>query len=132
MKNSTIVLGKLTPTISSGEDIKATLAFYQDKLGFEISYQEADLSFNMLERSSVEIIIVNQNDAYVASQTSFRIQVSDVSGLHQEYHAQDIAPFELGVGAGLTSVKDTPCGTREFSVRDLAGVCITFYQDLED
>jgi len=128
MHNPTPVLIKLTPMIPAGKDMAAAVAFYEDKLGFKATYKADNLSMVIFQRSDVEIMLQNMDDPHTASQTSFRIQVSDVKALYAEYHAQGIAPFALGEGAGLGTIKQTPWGTREFAVRDLAGVCITFYE----
>jgi len=122
------ILSKLTPMIPAGKDMKATAAFYGEKWGFEVTFQNDDMV--IIQRSDIEIMLANSDDPHTASQTSFRVQVSDVDVLYAEYHAQAIAPFHLNDGAGLGTVKTMPWGTREFAVRDLAGVCITFYQRL--
>lgn len=124
------VLKHLTPMIPAGKDISAAVAFYEQKLGFKVTYQADDLSMVFLQRSEVEIILQNSNDPHTASQTSFRIQVSDVKALYEEYKLQSIAPFAQPDGAGLGLLNLTPWETREFAVRDLAGVCITFYERL--
>lgn len=123
-------LGKLTPLIPAGKDLQAALNFYEQKLGFTVTYQDDSSSMAIIQRSEIEIILLNQDDPHTASQTSFRIQLSDVNALYEEYRAQGIAPFELAEGAGLTTLRVTPWGTKEFAVRDLAGVCITFYERL--
>lgn len=123
------VFSKLTPMIPCGKDMQAALAFYEQKLGFMATYKAGDLSMAILQRSGVEIILLNNDDPHTASQTSFRIQLAGVDALYDEYQAQAIAPFEQGDGAGLGSLRMTPWGTREFAVRDLAGVCITFYEN---
>jgi hypothetical protein len=128
MSDPTPVFSGLTPMIPAGKDIKAALAFYEQKLGFMATYKADDLSMVILRRGAVEIILQNFDDPHTASQTSFRIQLSGVDALYDEYQAQAIAPFEQGDGAGLGSINMTPWGTREFAVRDLAGVCITFYE----
>jgi uncharacterized glyoxalase superfamily protein PhnB len=130
MSDANPVLGKLTPMIPAGSDIKAALDFYEQKLGFTATYKADDLSMIILQRSDVEIILQDSDDPHTASQTSFRIQLSDVAALHKEYQARDIAPFAQGAAGGLGGLTMTPWGTREFAVRDLAGVCITFYQRL--
>lgn len=128
MSNSTPVFSNLTPMIPAGKDMQAALAFYEQKLGFMATYKADDLSMVILRRSEVEIILQNNDDPHTASQTSFRIQVSGVDALYQEYQTQAIAPFDQADGAGLGTLKIMPWGTREFPVRDLAGVCITFYE----
>ncbi len=128
MSNAALIFGKLTPMIPAGKDMRAAVDFYEQKLGFTVAYKDDDLSMVILQRSEVEIMLQNSDDPHTASQTSFRIQLSDVEALYNEYQAQAIAPFEQGEGAGLGLLRRMPWGTREFAVRDLAGVCITFYQ----
>ena len=130
MSNPAPVLSNLTPMIPAGKDINAALTFYEQKLGFVATYKADDLGMVILRRSGVDIILQNIDDPHTASQTSFRIQLSDVETLYNEYQAQSIPPFQLDAdGAGLGTLKATPWGTREFAVRDLAGVCITFYEN---
>ena len=128
MSEPTPVLGQLTPMLPAGKDIKAALDFYEQKLGFTTTYKAEDWSMVIIKRGAVEIILQNNDDPHTASQTSLRIQLTGVDALYREYQAQAIAPFEQGEGAGLGSLKSTPWGTREFAVRDLAGVCIAFYE----
>ena len=128
MSDSIPVFKKLVPMLPSGKDFQATLAFYEQKLGFAITYKDDGMA--IVRRGPVDIILTNLDDPHTASQTSIRIQLSGVEPLYNEYKAQAIAPFEANDGAGLSTVKMTPWGTREFAVRDLAGVCITFYENL--
>ena len=69
------ILSKLTPMIPSGKDMKATAAFYVEKLGFEVTFQNDDMV--IIQRSDIEIMLANSDDPHTASQTSFRVQVSD-------------------------------------------------------
>jgi len=115
--------------LPAGKDMKAALAFYEHQLGFVATYRADDLGMVILRRGAVEIILQNVDDPHTASQTSLRIQLSGVDALYEEYQAQAIAPFEQGDGAGLGKLKATPWGTREFAVRDLAGICITFFEN---
>ena len=88
MSNPTPVLSKLTPMIPAGKDMAAAVAFYEDKLGFKATYKADDLSMVIFQRSDVEIMLQDMDDPHTASQTSFRIQVSDVNSLYDEYHAR--------------------------------------------
>jgi uncharacterized glyoxalase superfamily protein PhnB len=121
-------LSNLSPMIPAGSDMEAALDFYAHTLGFEVTYKAPDLGMAIVRRGEVEIMLANSDDPHTASQTSFRIQTTDVDALHAEYKAHNIPPFEQPDGAGLTTVRSMPWGTREFAVRDLAGVCITFYE----
>lgn len=129
MSDSTPVFSKLIPMLPAGNDIQAALAFYEQKLGFTAIYKADDLGMAILRRNTVDIILQNIDDPQTASQTSLRIQISGVEALYEEYHAQAIAPFHQNEGAGLGVIRMTPWGTREFAVRDLAGVCITLYEN---
>ncbi|MBA3872002.1 MAG: VOC family protein [Anaerolineae bacterium] len=129
MSNPIPVFNKLTPMIPAGKDMKAALNFYEHQLGFIETYKADDLGMVILRRGAVDIILQNIDDPHTASQTSLRIQISGVDALYDEYQAQAIPPFQQGDGAGLGTLKATPWGTREFAVRDLAGVCITFYEN---
>ncbi len=128
MSKSTPIFGKLTPMLPAGKDLQTAATFYEQKLGFEVTYQ--DNGMVILQRSGVEIMLLNNDDPHTAAQTSLRIQLSDVTALYDEYQLQGIAPFHQNEGAGLGTIQTTPWGTREFAVRDLAGVCITFYERL--
>ncbi|HEX2619568.1 MAG TPA: VOC family protein [Phototrophicaceae bacterium] len=128
MSDPTPVLSGITPMIPAGKDLQAASAFYEQKLGFTATYKDDDMV--ILRRDSTEIILQNSDDPHTASQTSFRIQLSGVDALYDEYQARDIAPFHEGKDGGLGTIKQMPWGTREFAVRDLAGVCITFYERL--
>lgn len=129
MAHAPLTLGKLTPQILAGKNFQAALNFYVQTLGFTVTYQD-DSAMAIIQRSEIEIILINHDDPHAAAQTSFRIQTSDVNALYEEYRAHGIPSFETSDGAGLTALRATPWRTREFAVRDLAGVCITFYQRL--
>ena len=127
--NTTPVFDHLTPMLPAGKDFGAALAFYEHTLGFTTGYKADDLSMAILRRGGVEIILQNLDDPHTASQTSLRIQLTGVDTLYNEYQAREIPPFHQQVdGAGLGALRETAWGTREFAVRDLAGVCITFYE----
>lgn len=123
-------LKSLTPMLPAGKDMQAALDFYVQTLGFTPTYQADDLSLAILRRNAVEIMLLNNDDPHTAAQTSLRIQMLGVEALHAEFQARNIPPFHQPNGAGLTAINLTPWGTREFAVRDLAGVCITFYENL--
>jgi uncharacterized glyoxalase superfamily protein PhnB len=125
--NAVPVFDHLTPMIPAGKDMEAALAFYEQTLGFTVRFKDSSMA--ILRRGGVEIILQNLDDPHTASQTSLRIQITGVDALYSEYLAQAIPPFHQNVdGAGLGELRSTAWGTREFAVRDLAGVCIAFYE----
>ncbi|MEP7286904.1 MAG: VOC family protein [Chloroflexota bacterium] len=130
MVSATPIFDHITPMIPAGKDMEAAVTFYEQKLGFAITFKADDLSLAILRRGGAEIFLQNIDDPHTASQTSLRIQLSGIDALYGEYQAQAIRPFNEGEGAGLGTLKMTPWRTREFAVRDLAGVCITFYENL--
>lgn len=130
MSDPTPELKSLTPMLPAGKDMRAALDFYTQTLGFTTTYQADDLSLVILRRNAVEIMLQNNDDPHTAAQTSLRIEMLGVETLYAELQGRNIPPFHQPEGAGLGSIQDTPWGTREFAVRDLAGVCITFYENL--
>lgn len=82
MSNSTPVFSNVTPMLPSGKDMAATLAFYEQKLGFTATYKADDLGMAILRRDAAELIINNYDDPHTASQTSLRIQLSGVDALY--------------------------------------------------
>lgn len=124
-----VEFGQLTPMLPTTADFARSVDFYEKTLGFTSRYQDDGMA--IMVRDSTEIILQNYVDAHVASQTAVRIRVSDVDALYAEYSAKNIPPFEADVeNAGISRLEVKPWGTKEFAVRDLAGVCLTFYQRL--
>jgi len=122
MMPRTSVLGNLSPLIPAGSDVDATLAFYEQKLGFTTRYtQGKPTEMAIVTRDTVEIFLCRNDDRYVAEQTSFRIHVQHVEHLYAEYQAQGVIHPN-----GQLTMK--PWGTQEFAILDPAGVCITFYE----
>jgi hypothetical protein len=54
---------------------------------------------------------------------AFRIQMEDIENLYTEYQAQNVIHPN-----GSLEVK--PWGKKEFSIIDLDGVCITFFESI--
>ena len=112
-------IGGITPLIPAGADLDAAIAFYVEKLGFEQTWRDGDMGG--VRRGKAEILLYVHADAYLASQTSFRIQVTNVAALFAEYQAQ-------GVIHPNGTLQSKPWGTQEFAVLDPAGVCIAFWE----
>ena len=116
------VLGNLSPLIPAGDDVDATIAFYERQLGFTTIHKEGDpTEMAIVKRDAVEIFLFKNDDRYVAEQTAFRIHVQYVKALYDEYQPQ-------GVIHPNGKLDTKPWGTREFGVLDPTGVCITFYE----
>ena len=118
------VLGNLSPLMPAGSDVDATLAFYEQKLGFTTKYtQGKPTEMAIVTRDAVEIFLCRNPDRSVAEQTSGRIHVQHVEQLYREYQAQ-------GVIHPNGQLNTKPWGTQEFAILDPAGVCITFYEPI--
>ena len=116
------VLGNLSPMIPAGDDVDATITFYERQLGFTTVHQEGDpTAMAIVKRDAVEIFLFKNDDRHVAEQTAFRIHVVHVEALYEEYQTQ-------GVIHPNGKLDTKPWGTKEFGVLDPTGVCLTFYE----
>ncbi|BCM93968.1 bleomycin resistance protein [Abditibacteriota bacterium] len=121
-------------------NIEQSAAFYQDKLGFEIGYQEA--GFAILRRDAIEIhlwqaadqnwrtsVVANTSpvrsgaESFLAGTASCRIGVEGVDEL-----CATIEPH--GLMHPNAPLKNTDYGTCEFAVLDGDGNLITFFERL--
>ena len=103
-------------------DMETAIAFYCDKLGFALTYRDAEpASFANLNRDGIQLHLFEHADRAFAEWTSLRIQVEQIDQLYAACAEQSIVHPN-----GALSTK--PWGTREFAVIDPSGVCITFYQ----
>ena len=105
-------------------DVRAAADFYTQKLGFRETFSHGEpISYAGVERDGLEIHLCQMGDATaIAAQTMLRFQVSSIEALYEEM--QNGGALHPN---GALSVK--PWGTREFTILDLDGVCITFYED---
>jgi uncharacterized glyoxalase superfamily protein PhnB len=98
-------------------DIAATIAFYEQKLGFTTEFQMDD--YAGLRRGGAQFHLWQCSDRQLAENTSCRINVSGIDTLHEEYQAHGI----IHPNGALTT---KPWGLREFTVLDLNGNCVVF------
>lgn len=128
----------MTPTEISGispffivRDVPAALAFYRDRLGFEITYQGPepdDIFFGIVCRGGAQILMKAIGVAPVPNYTrdiqqgiarwdAFVI-VPDPDALAAEYAARGVEFFE--------PLQDTDSGLRGFEVKDADGYLLFF------
>jgi catechol 2,3-dioxygenase-like lactoylglutathione lyase family enzyme len=112
-----IIFRGLTP-LSPAKDVAKTVEFYVAKLGFEDNGHEGVI------RGDVEILFYQTDDKQLAEWTSFRIHVEQVVALFEEYLDQNL----IHPNGALDS---KPWGTKEFTIIDLDGVCITFFERMK-
>lgn len=113
MADETVFRG-LTP-LSPSKDVEKSVKFYVDKLGF------SDNGHGGVIRGDVEILFYQTNDQKLADWTSFRIHVNGVEVLYEAYQ-------KVGVIHTNGKLAMKPWGNLEFSIIDLDGVCITFFE----
>ena len=100
-------------------DVEATAAFYRDVLGFRFDYGEANYAVVWRENAAVHF---TRSDAAPSGVQLF-FWVEDVDRLHAELTER---------GATVVSPPATrPYGLRDFAVSDLAGLRLTFAQDVD-
>lgn len=123
-------------------DSAAALAFYRERLGFDVVH--ADTDFAIVSRGRVEIHcwaardtswsgrsdfatkpVVSGAETFIAGTASCRIAVDDIDTIYAELSAANVL-HPIDDGAPTT----TSWGTREFPTLDLDGNLLTFYQQL--
>jgi len=101
-------------------DVELTAGWYRDELGFAVFHAERDYG------------IVGRGDAWIhffgpsgiapeASATSVRVGVEGIDELYAECRSS-------GIVHANAALADEPWGFREFSVSDLDGNLITFFE----
>jgi uncharacterized glyoxalase superfamily protein PhnB len=117
-------LGNISPFIPAGKDVEKAIAFYEQQLGFTTVYREGEpVTMAIVKRDSAQIFLQQNDDKHLAEWTTFRIQVEQIEQLYNEFQAKGGTMIHPN---GTLQTK--PWGTKEFTVIDLAGVCITFYE----
>lgn len=101
-------------------DLEKAIAFYEEKLGFRKDFQWGDpIDYAGVIRDRIELHLFQCDDRELPHHTSFRINVSGIEGLFQEYQSKNVIHPNDPL-----SVK--PWGFKEFSILDLNGICIAF------
>jgi catechol 2,3-dioxygenase-like lactoylglutathione lyase family enzyme len=132
----TLRLGRTVPALPV-RDIGAAIAFYRDRLGFEVGYH--DDGFAIVVRDDAEIHlwaahdehwevrttlapqpVVSGAESFLAGTASCRIEVEGIDALYDEYR-------DSGVLYGPdTVVEQQPWNSREFPALDLERNLLTF------
>ncbi len=113
-------------------DMQASLAYWKDKVGFDVSRQYNEpVNFAMPQRDGVTIMLAQvpkakdvpiPNWRVVDKTNNAYIWVDDAKSLYEEL-------IQRGATIDYT-LYDTPWGTREFGIQDLDDRDITFGQVL--
>jgi len=123
-------------------DIKQSMEFYTNKLGFTVRHH--DDGFAMVVRDEVEIHLWKSGDeswknkgasltsnpicsgaeSFLAGTASCRIEVQGIEELFEEYKKQGV------IYSPDTVVKEQPWGKREFPALDHHHNLLTFYEEI--
>jgi catechol 2,3-dioxygenase-like lactoylglutathione lyase family enzyme len=103
-------------------DIEKTIAFYREKLGFELAFQYPD--YAGLRYGPVEVHFWHCEDPAIPGVSSCRIHVRGVDAIYAQARKQ-------GVVHPNGPLEDKPWGLRQFTALDLWGNAIVFAQALE-
>jgi catechol 2,3-dioxygenase-like lactoylglutathione lyase family enzyme len=118
----------------------AAVAFYRDRLGFEVLHHDG--GFAVLCRDEAVVHLWESSDeswrdrgealekpistgaeSFLAGTASFRVQVNGVDELYEEMMRADVLH-----PVSKESVEVTDFGTREFATLDLDGNLVTFFE----
>lgn len=131
-------LGQTIPALPV-RDAAAAVAFYRDRLGFEVLHHDG--GFAVLLRDEAEVHLWEAGDqswkdrdsldrpvrsgaeSFIAGTASCRIAVGEVDPLYEELRESGVLhPASSG------GVAETDFGTREFATVDLDGNLVTFFR----
>ena len=106
----------ITPLIPTGVSLADALKFYQEQMGFSVSWQAGSMAG--ITRDAISFNLVENSNRQWADNASFSIGVSDLDALYDEYSviATRVGPLET-----------KPWGRREFHMIVPSGVCLQFY-----
>jgi catechol 2,3-dioxygenase-like lactoylglutathione lyase family enzyme len=133
----TIKLDQTIPAMPV-RDAGAAVAFYRDRLGFEVVHHDGGFAVMRRDeavlhlweasdeawrtRDSSESPVSSGAESFIAGTASCRIRVQGVDELYAELKQSDVLHPVSREG-----VTDTDFGTREFATLDLDGNLLTFF-----
>jgi catechol 2,3-dioxygenase-like lactoylglutathione lyase family enzyme len=131
----------LTQTIPAlpVRDAAAAVAFYRDRLGFEVLHHDGGFAVlrrdgaevhlwqasdeSWRERASFERPVCSGAESFIAGTASCRIQVHGVDALYDELRRSEVLH-----PVSLEGITETDFGTREFATLDQDGNLLSFFQ----
>jgi catechol 2,3-dioxygenase-like lactoylglutathione lyase family enzyme len=124
-------------------DAAAAVAFYRDRLGFEVLHHDGGFAVMCRDeavlhlweasdeswrtRDSSEPPVRSGAESFIAGTASCRIRVEGVDELYEELRGKDVLHRVSREG-----VSDTDFGSREFATVDLDGNLLTFFRWEQD
>jgi catechol 2,3-dioxygenase-like lactoylglutathione lyase family enzyme len=133
-----INLGQTIPALPV-RDAAAAVAFYRDRLGFEVLHHDG--GFAVIRRDEAVLHLWEASDeswrtrdlserpvssgaeSFIAGTASCRVRVEGVDELYEEFRGSDMLH-----PVSRDGVVDTDFGTREFATLDLDGNLLTFFR----
>jgi catechol 2,3-dioxygenase-like lactoylglutathione lyase family enzyme len=128
---------KLVPELICS-DIKRSLRFYTDVLGFAVLYDRPEERFAYLDRGGVHLMIEQPTErAFLAGELAhpygrgmnLQIEVQDVDALYAAVTTAG-APIYLPIEERWYRRHSTLVGNRQFVVQDPDGYLLRLYEDL--
>jgi catechol 2,3-dioxygenase-like lactoylglutathione lyase family enzyme len=121
------------------QDAAAAVAFYRDRLGFEVLHHDGGFAVlarneavihlweagdeSWRERDSIAKPVRSGAESFIAGTASCRIRVEGVDALYEELRAADVLHPVPRDG-----VSDEDYGAREFGTLDADGNLVTFFE----
>jgi len=134
----------LTPELYCS-DIRTSVKFYTELLGFKIQYERNEEGFAMLERQSCRIMLDQVRTKTAADECrtwlagplerpfgrgiNLQMITADVDGLYKRVQASDAKIF-LRLEEKWYRANEIELGNRQFIVSDPDGYLLRFFQDL--
>lgn len=137
-----MLITPLTPELLC-RDIKISLPFYLDALGFTIQYQREETGFAMIERQGARFMldefVPNNPRKWVAAPleipfgrgVNFQIETTKVDDLYARVQKSGATIF-VPIEERWYRADDVYVGNRQFIVLDPDGYMLRFYEDLGD
>ena len=136
-------LGRTIPALPA-RDVAASVAFYNERLGFETLHHDGGFAVLMRDDAIVHLWESSDEDwrtrddtlerpvccgaeSFLAGTASCRIEVEGIDELYAELQQADILH-----PVSRDGVDDTDYGTREFATLDPDGNLVTFYLWVDD
>jgi catechol 2,3-dioxygenase-like lactoylglutathione lyase family enzyme len=121
------------------QDAAAAVAFYRDKLGFEVLHHDGGFAVlardeaaihlweagdeSWRERDSIAKPVRSGAESFIAGTASCRIRVDGIDALYEELRAADVLH-----PVSRDGVSDEDYGAREFATLDADGNLVTFFE----
>ena len=121
------------------QDAAAAVAFYRDRLGFEVLHHDGGFAVlardeaaihlweagdeSWRERDSIAKPVRSGAESFIAGTASCRIRVDGIDALYEELRAADVLH-----PVSRDGVSDEDYGAREFATLDADGNLVTFFE----